>query len=297
MIRSRFKIFYHDLLEAIRVIAFYVKTVWENFIRLDLFFYASSLSFQVVLCLIPTLFLLVWILGSVLSPETLIRQIDIVSSFALPREMRYTDNVRNLILDRARIFTEHRSIFGLLGLIGFMWTSLALMVTVRKVVFTILGVANNSSFLRQMLYDFRVLLIAGFFLTTSTFLTTIFTGLREVAMQLPPGEMRITLIRFLVPLLFALVLTFFLYFSIYRFLSYGKIKSSAAAFGAFWAALFYEFAKDLFALYVTHVGNLVLTYGTLEAIFGSILWIFYSTVVFIIGVELAKINSMRRALA
>lgn len=184
-----------------------------------------------------------------------------------------------------------------MGIVGFSWTSLALMGTLRKTVFQVVGVQSNYSFLRQTIYDLRVLLIAGFFLTASTVVTTIFAALREIALQLPAGEMRFTLLRFCVPILFALVLTFFLYFFIYRFLSYGKIKSSSAAFGAFWAAVFYEFAKDLFAFYIARAGNLEQTYGALETIFGSILWIFYSTVVFILGVELSNINSLRRAAA
>jgi membrane protein len=263
----------------------------------DLFFYASSLSFQVVLCLVPTVFMIIWILSIFFSREALLEQLGIIVSHALPRETNFAEATRNFFVNRARIFIGHRKILGVFGLIGFLWTSMALMSALRKTVFNVIGIASHRSFFRQTIYDLRVLLIAGFFLTASTVVTWIFAALREAAMHLPAGQMRFTLIRFCVPILFALVLTFFLYFSIYRFLSYGKIRSSSAAFGAFWAALFYELAKNLFAVYVTRIGNLVQTYGTLEAIFSSILWIFYSTIVFILGVELANINSLRKATA
>jgi len=263
----------------------------------DLFFYASSLSFQVVLCLVPTVFMIIWILSIFFSRETLLDQLGVIVSHALPRETNFAEVARSFFMDRARIFIGHKKILGAVGLIGFLWTSLALMSALRKTVFNVIGVASHRSFLRQTVYDMRVLLIAGFFLTASTVVTWIFTALRTAAMQLPAGQMRFTLIRFCVPILFALVLTFFLYFFIYRFLSYGKIGSSSAAFGAFWAASFYELAKDIFAVYVARIGNYVQTYGTLEAIFSSILWIFYSSIVFILGVELANINSLRRAAA
>ncbi len=241
--------------------------------------------------------MIIWVMSVFFSRETLLDQLGVIASHALPRETNFTEGARNFFMNRAKIFVGREKILGFISIVGFLWTSIALMSTVRKTVFNVIGIASNRSFLRQTIYDLRVLLIAGFFLTTSTVVTWIFAGLRTAAMQLPAGQMRFTLIGFLVPNFFALVLTFFLYFSIYRFLSYGKIRSRSAAFGAFWAALFYEIAKNLFAAYVTHMGNLVQTYGTLEAIFGSMLWIFYSTSVFIFGVELANINSLRRATA
>ncbi len=263
----------------------------------DLFFYASSLSFQVVLCLIPTVFLIIWVLGTFLSREALLNQLEVIGAYALPRELRSADEVRNFFMNRARFFSEHRQLFGVVGFIAFFWTSLALISTLRKTVFHVLNVEVSRSFMRQAVYDLRVLLIAGFFLTGSAVVTTIFAGIREAAMQLPPGHMRFTMVKLFVPILSALGLTFLLYFSIYRFISYGKIKSSSAAFGAFWAAVLFELAKNIFALYLTRIGNLGQVYGTLEVIIGLLLWVFYSTSVFIFGVGLSKVNSIRRATA
>jgi len=277
-------------------LSFYVKAVSRNLGAHDIFFYASSLSFQMVLCLVPTVFLIIWLLGNFFSREALLNQLEVIIRHLLPREISFADETRKFFMNRARVFTGHRRIFGIISIIGFLWTSLALMGTLRKTVFHVIGVVRSRSFLRQTFYDLRVLLIAGFFLTASTIVTTIFAGVRQAAMQLPAGQMRLALIRFGVPILFALVLTFFLYFFIYRFLSYGKIKSKAAVFGAFWAAVLYEAAKNLFALYMARIGNLWETYGAFEAIFGTLLWIFYSTFVFILGVELCSAYSRKRSL-
>lgn len=283
-------------MKFMQAVSFYAKTIVQDFGTHDLFFYASSLSFQVVLCLVPTVFLIIWILGIFLSRGALLNQLGIIIRHLLPPELNFADKTRNFFMNRARIFTEHKRVFGVVGIAGFLWTSLVLMGALRKTVFHVLSVEGKRSFLRQTIYDLRVLLIAGFFLTASTIVTTIFAEVRVAAMQLPAGQMRFTLIRFCVPILFALVLTFFLYFFIFRFLSYGKIKSSTAAFGAFWAAVLYELAKNIFALYLARVGNLWQMYGALEIIIGMLLWIFYSTCVFIFGVELCHVNSMRRAI-
>lgn len=262
----------------------------------EIFFYSSALSFQVVLCLIPTVFLVMWALGTFLSRETLLKQLETIITFALPQRPRSGDDIKEMVLDRARVFTQHRRLFGVVGFVGFFWTSLALIGTLRNTIFHVVGIDVKRPFLRRTIYDLRMLLIAGFFFTASTVVTTLFSGVRQAAMQLPPGEMRFTLVKVGLPAVSAFGLTVLLYFSIYRFLSFGKLKSAPALFGAFWAAVLYEVAKNFFALYITKIGNLGEVYGALEIGIGLLLWIFYSTCVFIFGVELAIVNSKRKAL-
>jgi len=228
-----------------------------------------------------------WALGTFLSRETLMRQFEAIVSYALPRDPHSKGNIADLLVERARAFTMHRKLFGTLGLIGFFWTAMALMGTIRKTIFQVLGLEVKKSFIRRTLYDLRMLLIAGFFFTSSTLVTTFFGVIREAAMNLPPGQVRFTVIRVAIPVLSALGLTILLYFSIYRFLSSGKLKFYPALFGAFWAAVMYELAKDLFAIYLSRIGNLGAVYGTLEVVIGLLLWIFYSTCVFIFGAELS----------
>ncbi len=288
------KLFWRQIAGVTRNISYYVKALGRNYFSDDVFFYASSLSFQVILCLIPTVLLLIWALGTVLSRETLLRQIELISVYALPRKMHSVDELRKTLMVQAELFMRHKGLFGVLGLAGFFWTSLGLVSTLRKTVFHVLGIEITQSFLRQTLYDLRLLLIAGFFLTASIAVTALFAGLRELALHLPPGHVRFALVRVAVPVLSGFGLTFLLYFSIYRFLSFGRLMSMPAAFGALWAALLFELVKNLFAIYITRVGGLTMVYGTLEVMIGLFLWIFYSTTVFILGVELSKANLKRR---
>lgn len=275
-------------------VAYYLKYSLRGYFKDDVFYYSSALSFQVVLCLIPTVILIVWILGTFISHETLVRQLEIVSRYSLPRNVHSVDQIRKMLLTRAEIFTHHKDIVAVVGLVGFFWTSLGLISTLRKTVFHVLGIKVELSFLRQTFYDLRVLLIAGFFLTASTLVTTLFAIIRDLALHFTTGHVRFALVRVGVPLLLGIGLTFLLYFSIYRFLSYGKLRSAPAAFGALWATLLFELAKNLFAIYIAGAVTLSRVYGTLEVIVGLLVWIFYSTTVFVIGAELARANSERR---
>ncbi len=280
-----------------RTISYYLKSVARDYFADDVFFHSSALSFQVVLCLIPTTFLIIWILGAFLSRETLIRQIEVLSSYALPRRIHSVDEIRRMIVGRADIFTRHKGLFGVVGFVAFLWTSLGLIGTLRKSVVKVLASDVDISFLKQTFYDLRVLLVGGFFLTASTVVTAFFAVLREFALYLPHGHLRLAVLRVVVPMLSGFGLTFLLYFSIYRFISYGRLGSFPAAFGALWAALFFELAKQLFTIYITRATTLSQVYGTLEVVVGLLIWIFYSTTVFMLGAELAHANSRRRALS
>ena len=263
----------------------------------DVFFYASALSFQFVLCLIPTTLLIMWVLGTFLSRETLLRQIDVLSFYALPRRLHSLDEVRRFIVVRADIFARHKDIYGIIGFVGFLWTSLGLIGTLRKSIFKVFGIEADLSYFKQTLYDLRVLLIAGFFLTASTVVTAFFALVRDAALNLPHGHFRLALVRIAVPLMSGLGLTFLLYFSIYRFISYGKLGTAPAAFGALWAAVLFELSKGFFTVYITHASTLSQVYGTIEMMVGFLLWIFYSATVFIVGAELAHANLNRRMLS
>lgn len=280
-----------------RIVSFYLKYLWRSYFTDDVFFYGSALSFQVVLCLIPTVLLLIWILGGFLSRETLMRQIEVVTAYALPRRIQSVEEIRRIFIGRAALFTRHEELFGVVALVGFFWTSLGLIGTLRNTVFHVLRVKIRLPYFRQTLYDLRVLVIAGFFLTASTVVTTLFALLRRAAFHLPYGHFRMAMIRVVVPVLSGFGLTFLLYFSIYRFLSYGRLRTLPAAFGALWAAILFELAKNVFATYMTAGNSLSRVYGALEVAAGLLIWIFYSTMVFIVGAELANANLRRRAMA
>lgn len=292
---NKLRIAFHNLKRSPTVIYFYLKNLVHRSLSHDVFFYASSLSFQVLLCLIPTILIIIWVLGSFLSHETILKQLEAISSFAIPAKVHGVNQIRKIFLERVRVMVGHAGLFGVLGFVGVFGTALALVSTLRKTIFHVLSIEVNQSFVRQTLYDLRMLLIAGFFLTASIAVTAGFTGLREAALYLPRGPMRFALIRVGVPILSGLGLTFLLYFSIYRFLSFGRLGSGSAAFGAFWAAVLFELAKNIFAVYVSRIGRLGEVYGTLEVLIGLLLWVFYSTLVFIVGVELSGIHSARRA--
>jgi membrane protein len=71
----------------------------------------------------------------------------------------------------------------------------------------------------------------------------------------------------------------------YIFFPKMKVRISYAFAGAFFAAVFLEIAKHIFTWYVGTVVKFGTIYGPLTAFFVFLLWVFYSSCIFLVGAE------------
>src|SRR5690606_9491717 len=90
--------------------------------------------------------------------------------------------------------------------------------------------------------------------------------------------------------LLILLLFLILYFTV----PVKKLPKKATIVSAVWAALLWEAAKQLFGYYIYNFGTLGRIYGTYALIVVVAFWIYYSSIVFIIGAEIGKLYSERK---
>jgi membrane protein len=75
-----------------------------------------------------------------------------------------------------------------------------------------------------------------------------------------------------------------------------KVRLSSALYGALFTAVLLETAKHLFTWYVSSVTQLGKIYGPLSAIVMFLLWVFYSSSIFLIGAEIVhNLGSVKQA--
>jgi membrane protein len=72
---------------------------------------------------------------------------------------------------------------------------------------------------------------------------------------------------------------------VYLFFPKTKVKTKHALHGALFTAVFLEIAKHLFTWYVGNVVQFGSIYGPLTAFVVFLLWMFYSSCIFLIGAE------------
>jgi membrane protein len=86
---------------------------------------------------------------------------------------------------------------------------------------------------------------------------------------------------------------FGIFYFIYYVIPYRKIKKRILVVSAFWAAFLWEIAKQLFGIYLTYSANLSKIYGAYVFIVALVFWLYYSSVVIIIGAEIGQLFSER----
>lgn len=93
----------------------------------------------------------------------------------------------------------------------------------------------------------------------------------------------------------ALVSITALFLLVYRYLPARRIPWRTAWVAAAFAALCHELLKTAFSWYATEVANYSTAFGNLATLAVLIFWIYYGSIVFILGGEVAQVYTMRKA--
>ncbi len=91
---------------------------------------------------------------------------------------------------------------------------------------------------------------------------------------------------------FVTILAMFLL--IYRYLPPRRIRWKTCLIAATFTTVFFELLKGGFSWYVTSLADYRSTFGNIATFVVLILWIYYTSIVFILGGEVAQVAAMQR---
>jgi len=137
-----------------------------------------------------------------------------------------------------------------------------------------------SIFLSLIIITMIIVIILISFMATS--MVALLKALKPMFPQLQLGIITRFLIRYIIP--FCIIL--FTVTVIYILLPKSTVRTSHAFIGAFFTTVFLEVAKHLFTWYVGTIVKFGTIYGSLTAFVVFLLWVFYSSCIFLIGAEM-----------
>lgn len=255
---------------------------WEALRKFDKdhgFFLSSGITFNLLLCLIPLILLFLALLGTYLySYREVLNHIRhyLENAFPFP-DTRIMNGILRIVRDR--------KIVGVLGIGGLIWASTWVFSSLRTALDIIFQVKGGRSILRGKGVDLLMILLAGTFLLISMIFTSVITLVKGYQFS-PFLELR-PIIRFILKYFIPFLFTFWLGFLIYKIIPDKKIHFKTALQAAFFASLFWEAAKQLFGWYVLHLGRFSMIYGSLSTLAIFFLWMYYSSVILLLGGEVA----------
>jgi membrane protein len=130
-----------------------------------------------------------------------------------------------------------------------------------------------------------MVLLVGILLLVSMILSPVVTFLQGYQERIPVaiGPTIQWILKYLLPF----ILTYCMFFLIYKIIPNNKVHIKSALQAALFTSLLWELAKHLFAWYVLHLFGYSTFYGSLSTLVIFVFWVYYSSMILIVGGELA----------
>lgn len=259
----------------------FVLTVFRGIMQHNTGGRASAISFFIFSAMIPILILMIYG-ASLLVPEDAVERVvdELLQSYVphLPTE-------GTLVPQTIHRLISVRSDLRIISIIGFLWTAVGGFVLLQSLVDEIWGIHKRRSFWRQYLVGFIMLgiLLA---LTIGASIVSVVTpllGFLDIGSSIGAW---LGLANVVVTLALPVIL-FLTVFFIYRVLPSHRPKLVPTLIGSMFATLAIYVCRGLFVVYTHYLGNYQMVYGALTFIMLLTFWIYISSIVLLLGVEVS----------
>jgi membrane protein len=272
-----------------QTLGLFLSSVGKKFQRDNAFFLARGLAFDVLVCLIPALFLLFVLFGFLFdsSRETIQYMSSYMKSMIPFSQQQVLRNLFSVV--------KNQKVLGVLGGIGIVWTLSRLFASIRTVLDTVFEVKKGRGFLRGKIFDLKMMGVGSLFLLATVLVTSLSSLVKQASPQALGVKFLYLGVRGELSILFlGFVFTVCLFFFLYKFVPHQRIQNREALYAALAASVLWELAKQVFRFYLLNVADWNKVYGSFTLLFALILWVYYSCIVFILGAEMGWVWSRKK---
>lgn len=267
----------------------YVGGLYQRIDKHHVFLLSSGLAFSVFVCVIPLVLIIFAALGIVLEKPAIRDEIILFIEHAIPQK-DYAHFIEELVFSRVDEFVIYKNLAGTIGIIGILFASSGLFSSMRTILNTVYRNGPKEPFFLGKLRDMGLIVLVLIYFLLST---AILPGLRIIK----EFTYNIAIIRdffsifpeglVLQTLSFFLILSSFLI--IYFTVPHKRPPWKTILISGLSAALLWHIAAQLFGFYVTNFITFKRIYGTYALMLAIAFWIYYTSMVFIIGAEIGQL--------
>ena len=184
-----------------------------------------------------------------------------------------------------------KKVWGLVGVIGLVWTLSRVFGSVRTVLDAVFQVKEGRGILRGKLFDLKMMFLSTLFFLATVLITSFFSLLKRISANTLGMKFLYLGVRGeLISILLGFFFTVCLFFCLYKFVPYRRIRTKTALYAALGAGILWEIAKHGFRLYLLKFADLSQVYGSFGLLFVVVLWVYYSCIAFILGAEMGWVG-------
>jgi membrane protein len=269
----------------------YLEAIWFYFYRIgkklfeeDILFLASGLAFNGMLTMIPLLLLAASALGTFLnSSQAGITQINDVLDTIFPPQP-FATGIKESLLSIISDIIDYRRSIGIFGVVILMWTATSLFDALRSVLHHIYHLKRTRGFLVSLMHDVLFIFLVFVLFVASNISIWAFSLVENLTDKFPALKaLNITHVGDTIPTTLVILLTAIMFYILYRYIPDTKPPKVAGIISTITTTVLWVISGKLFALYLSQFSAIGKIYGPYAFILVLLIWIYYSSIIFIIG--------------
>jgi len=247
------------------------------FFKDECFYLAASISYFSILALVPLGLLIITLFGYLIGENQDLYQ------YTLSRLVNFFPAVTDGITAELRKIITYKSIsMVMLFMYGFI--SLQLFYSIEHATNVIFKIPKKRHFLISILWSIFTMTLVIIFLLLSFTVSSIASIFKENPISVLGMEISSKagiLLKYITPF----ILVFMTFMTIYVIIPRVKVSWRNAFAGALFVTVMWELAKHFFTWYVKHAVYIGTIYGSLTTFILFLLWVYYSSCIFLLGAE------------
>ena len=282
----------------------YVVRVAEKADDDNIFVLASGLTFSVLVAAIPFLLIIVSLISLTLEAaaeaagvepiEQLRHYVDVLvpvlgeGSGVRSGELSIPEEVIEWALRRDQAI-------GLISFFAFVWFATRLFGAVRAVLREIFDLRQSRGPIQGKIFDAEMVLVSCVLIILNIGITIAANVVKLRGFEflgLTPEHVGI--LEAISAQVTALAFIFLLFLLLYKYVPARRIPWRMAVTAAGFTAVCWELLKIGFAFYLTRIANYRSVYGGLATLVVVVIWVYYLSIVFVLGAEVAQVHELRR---
>jgi membrane protein len=275
----------------------YAKRVWDNAGEDNVLFLAGGIAFNLLLAAVPLFLLLVTGIAYFLnqSPTASSAEVEALIDRLLPPHPEGPESPVHGILNGV---LQARGALGIYSAVGFVWFSTRLFGSLRSVLAEVFDIDQDRGIIAGKIFDIKVALVATLLVVAYTMLSAYLAiaTTRGVAVltQLGLRDETMGRLEYWSGRTLAFVVIVLMFYALYKYLPNRRVRATTALLAALFTGVMLEVAKNLFTALVLRFNPGSLYTGTLAAMVIIVVWVYYASLLFILGGEVAQVYELRR---
>lgn len=273
---------------------YYAIGLYNRIDQHHLFLSGGGIAFSLFASILPLTLIAFSILGNILDNTAVEVQLTNILNTIIPYP-EYAQKIHSIIMSRVPEVIQYKTWAGITGAFGLLFISSGLFSSLRTILNSIFHFTDDKHMLIGKLRDLGMVILLVIFLFLAIIGFPALNILTKFALDSEILKMfRLTPF---VEILFSIgstLIILIMFYIFYKLIPYAKLGRRVPFVAALTATILWEIARQLFGYYISSVATLDRIYGTYALLVIVAFWIYYSSILFLVGAEVGQLYRERK---